>query len=102
MYSLGVIIFEMCYPFNTAMERVHTLTALRQSAVIFPAGWPSGHKPNQREIITWLLRHDPTARPPATQLLASPLLPSPEKQKEYYDTAIAGQYPFPAYNNSTD
>jgi translation initiation factor 2-alpha kinase 4 len=41
--------------------------------------------------VTWLLRHDPVMRPRAAQLLTSPLLPSPEKQKEYYDTAIAGE-----------
>ena len=94
MYSLGIIVFEMCYQFKTAMERVQSLTAIRQSSVTFPTAWPVGAKSNQREIINWLLRHDPTGRPQAEQLLASQLLPSSEKQKEYYDTAIAGIYFF--------
>lgn len=74
------------------MERVHILTALRQPSMTFPSGWSANQKPNQREIVKWLLRHDPVLRPLATQLLANPLLPSPEKQKEYYDTAIAGTW----------
>ncbi len=90
MYSLGVIFFEMCYRFKTAMERVHILNALRQPSIAFPASWPAGQSPSQREIVTWLLRHDPALRPPATQLLGSPLLPS-TKQKEFYDAAIAGK-----------
>ncbi|KAK4689653.1 eukaryotic translation initiation factor 2-alpha kinase 4, partial [Tremellales sp. Uapishka_1] len=89
MYSLGVIFFEMCYPLQTSMERAQVLTALRLPSTRFPPGWPVTEKPNQREVVAWLMRHDPTMRPQATQLLASPLLPSPEKQKEFYDAAIA-------------
>ncbi|EAL17471.1 hypothetical protein CNBM1630 [Cryptococcus deneoformans B-3501A] len=64
MYSLGIIFFEMCYPFKTTMERVHILTAVRQPT------------------------HDPAARFKATELLRSPLLPTPEKRKEDYDAVI--------------
>ncbi|KIY32862.1 PEK/GCN2 protein kinase [Cryptococcus gattii E566] len=64
MYSLGIIFFEMCYPFKTAMERIHILTAVRQPT------------------------HDPAARFKATELLRSPLLPTPEKRKEDYDAVI--------------
>lgn len=91
MYSLGVIFFEMCYPFRTSMERAQILTALRQPSINFPVGWVAGQKVNQKETITWLLRHDPNMRPQANQLLASPLLPSPEKQKEFYESAILGE-----------
>ena len=90
MYSLGVMFFEMCYPFKTAMERVHNLSALRRPDIVFPPSWPASAKSNQREIVIWLLRHDPTLRPVATQVLSSPLLPSPDKSKDYYDAAIAG------------
>ncbi|KAL0241915.1 hypothetical protein I308_106089 [Cryptococcus tetragattii IND107] len=88
MYSLGIIFFEMCYPFKTAMERVHILTAVRQPSISFPPGWGSNHKPNEREIIQRLLAHDPAARFKATELLRSPLLPTPEKRKEDYDAVI--------------
>ena len=90
MYSLGVIFFEMCFRFKTGMERIHILQALRRETVTFPPAWSESGQANQKEIITGLLRHDSVARPKATQLLASPLLPSPERQKEYYDSAIAG------------
>jgi translation initiation factor 2-alpha kinase 4 len=76
--------------FSTSMERSITLSALRSANMVFPSNWPID-KSDQREIVTWLLRHDPVMRPRAAQLLTSPLLPSPEKQKEYYDTAIAGE-----------
>ncbi|WVQ86282.1 hypothetical protein IAT38_008450 [Cryptococcus sp. DSM 104549] len=88
MYSLGIIFFEMCYPFKTAMERVHILNAVRLPSITFPAGWGPNHKPNEREIITRLLTHDPVARFKATELLRSPLLPAPEKRKEDYDAVI--------------
>ncbi|WVR08793.1 hypothetical protein IAU60_005851 [Kwoniella sp. DSM 27419] len=88
MYSLGIIFFEMCYSFKTTMERVHILNAVRQPSITFPLGWPASHKPNEREIVTRLLTHDPSLRFKATELLRSPLLPSPEKRKEDYDAAI--------------
>ena len=90
MYSLGVIFFEMCFAFKTNMERVHILNALRQPSITFPPAWPKDAKPKEREIVEWLLRHDPNMRPKAEQLLASPLLPAREKQKEFYDNAIPG------------
>ncbi|KAL7420933.1 eukaryotic translation initiation factor 2-alpha kinase [Cryptotrichosporon argae] len=89
MYSLGIIFFEMCFRFKTGMERAHTLGALRMPKIIFPDAWAIGHLPKQREIVTSLLQHEPKSRPSATQLLTSPLVPSPEKQKEFYDNAIA-------------
>ncbi|OXG72558.1 eukaryotic translation initiation factor 2-alpha kinase [Cryptococcus neoformans Gb118] len=88
MYSLGIIFFEMCYPFKTAMERVHILTAVRQPSISFPPGWGPNHKSNEKEIIRRLLAHDPAARFKATELLRSPLLPTPEKRKEDYDAVI--------------
>jgi translation initiation factor 2-alpha kinase 4 len=72
------------------MERAQVLGALRLPAVVFPSGWPITSKPNQRELIAWLLRHDPVTRPTATQVLQSSLLPPPEKEKEYYTAAITG------------
>jgi translation initiation factor 2-alpha kinase 4 len=80
--------FEMCYPFRTAMERASILNALRLKTIEFPSNFPS-ELSTQREIVTWLLQHEPTLRPKAAQLLSSTLLPSPEKQKEYYVSALA-------------
>lgn len=37
MYTLGIILFEMIHPpFETGMERVQTIMALRTSMVIIP------------------------------------------------------------------
>lgn len=92
MYSLGIIFFEMCFAFKTGMERVQTLTALRGPEVPFPTSWPVDLKPKQREIISLLLRHDPTMRPQAAQLLAGPLVPSPDKEQKLYDNVITGMF----------
>lgn len=38
VYSLGIIFFEMCHrPFETGMERVETLAAIRTPKIIIPA-----------------------------------------------------------------
>jgi hypothetical protein len=43
MYSLGVILFEMCQLFKTDMERLKTLEALRQGILSenFSTLWPT-------------------------------------------------------------
>ncbi|WWC65005.1 uncharacterized protein I303_107619 [Kwoniella dejecticola CBS 10117] len=88
MYSLGIIFFEMCFPFKTSMERAHIINSIRQPSITFPPAWPTTHKVNEKAIITRLLAHDPSKRFSATELLRSPLLPSPEKRKEDWDAAI--------------
>lgn len=51
-----------------------------------------GQKTRQREIINLLLRHDPTMRPQATQLLNGPLVPTIDKEEKFYDDVIGGRY----------
>ena len=36
IYSLGITFFEMCYPFNTSMERAKTLCELRRPEIHVP------------------------------------------------------------------
>lgn len=81
MYSLGIIFFEMVYPMNTAMERVKILRDLRLPNVIFPAPFNASKYADQHKIIRSLLDHDPSKRPSAQQLLASGILPIPNKDK---------------------
>uniref|UniRef100_A0A8C3VLZ7 non-specific serine/threonine protein kinase n=1 Tax=Catharus ustulatus TaxID=91951 RepID=A0A8C3VLZ7_CATUS len=65
LFSLGIIFFEMCYhPMNTASERIFVLSQLRL-----------------RLVITWLLNHDPAARPTAVELLKSEHLPPPQMEE---------------------
>ena len=76
LFSMGVILFEMCHaPFQTGMERVLTLRALRGSAT-FPNDFASSDSyKGFQQIITWLVRHQPSERPSAAELIISPLLP---------------------------
>jgi translation initiation factor 2-alpha kinase 4 len=76
MFSVGVILLEMCRPpFPTGMERALTLRALRDNGTL-PSDFPSeGPFANLRQVITWLVQYQPTNRPSAAELLISSLLP---------------------------
>ncbi|XXQ31969.1 non-specific serine/threonine protein kinase [Plasmodiophora brassicae] len=87
MYSLGIILFEMWYPFSTAHERVAVLQRLRDpNCPVFPDCFQEAH-PRQSQIICWLLQADPSARPSALELLQSSLLP-PKLEDEYMKDAM--------------
>ncbi|KAJ4467716.1 kinase-like domain-containing protein [Lentinula edodes] len=86
MYSLGIVFFEMNYAFSTGSERIFVLERLRKSDVQFPATWDP-LRARQREIITWLLQHEPNQRPSATELSQSSLMP-PRMEDEYFKGAL--------------
>ncbi|KAF8186819.1 hypothetical protein BJ912DRAFT_1022739 [Pholiota molesta] len=87
MYSLGYIVFfEMNFKFNTGAERIAVLEDLRKPSVTFPSGWDT-HRIRQKEIITWLLQHQPERRPSAIELSQSPLLPT-RLEDDYYKNAL--------------
>jgi len=73
LYSLGIILFELFYPFHTEMERGHTLLALRGEPIVFPADINTKYEHDQPELlvelITSLLQRDPSSRPSAVELL---------------------------------
>ncbi|CCD24060.1 serine/threonine-protein kinase GCN2 NDAI_0C04000 [Naumovozyma dairenensis CBS 421] len=75
MYSLGIIFFEMVYPFSTGMERVNILKDLRLPSVDFPSDFDYTKMKTEKKIIKLLLDHDPTRRPGARKLLDSGWLP---------------------------
>ncbi|XP_061171339.1 eukaryotic translation initiation factor 2-alpha kinase 3-like [Saccostrea echinata] len=70
IFSLGMILFEMLYFFNTQMERVRTLMEIKKR--IFPEEF----KKNQEEykFVDWLLSFEPAQRPSATEIMNSKLL----------------------------
>ncbi|QRW14941.1 PEK/GCN2 kinase [Ceratobasidium sp. AG-Ba] len=74
MYSLGIVFFELNFPFATGSERVVVLQRLRLPSIEFPPTWPSTRE-SQRNVIKMLLTHDPEKRPSALQLSASSHLP---------------------------
>ncbi|KIY47671.1 kinase-like protein [Fistulina hepatica ATCC 64428] len=86
MYSLGIVFFEMNFFFSTAAERIAVIEDLRKPDIIYPSTWQS-HRTRQRQIITWLLQHDPRNRPSAPELSQSPLLP-PRMEDEYFKSAL--------------
>ncbi|XP_075532445.1 eukaryotic translation initiation factor 2 alpha kinase Gcn2 [Dermacentor variabilis] len=82
IYSLGIILFEMSWPApNTAMERVKLLANLRLPSISLPTDACDFLSSQQISLICWLLHHDPSQRPSAAELLASPQLPPPHLQE---------------------
>lgn len=75
MYSLGIIFFEMIFPFSTGMERVNILKNLRLPTVEFPADFDEARLKTEKTIIKLLLDHNPDKRPGAQALLNSGRLP---------------------------
>ncbi|XP_050471218.1 eIF-2-alpha kinase GCN2 isoform X3 [Bombus huntii] len=76
IYSLGIILFEMCYkPLTTGMERIKVLLNLRSKEIILPSEIQQADMSRQIHILRWLLNHDPSQRPTAQELLSSEYLP---------------------------
>ena len=74
MYSFGVILFEMIHrPFATGMERVLAIGALREHGL--PPSDAVADSDNLRRMVEMLVQAAPDARPSASELLQSPLLP---------------------------
>ncbi|CUA75102.1 eukaryotic translation initiation factor 2-alpha kinase [Rhizoctonia solani] len=86
LYSLGIVFFELNFPFVTGSERVSVLTELRHQSIRFPSAWPEARH-RQRKIIEMLLEHDPDKRPSALQLSRSEYLPE-TLEDEYVKEAL--------------
>ncbi|KAH8096907.1 hypothetical protein BXZ70DRAFT_945142 [Cristinia sonorae] len=86
IYSLGIVFFEMNYVFSTGSERIDVLEGLRKPGIMFPPTWEA-RRSRQRQIITWLLQHNPNDRPTALELSQSPLMP-PRMEDEYVKNAM--------------
>ncbi|CAB1330846.1 unnamed protein product [Coregonus sp. 'balchen'] len=82
LFSLGIILFEMSYrPMTTGSERISVLSQLRMEDIHFPEDFPECKSGMQRNVIGWLLNHDPALRPTAQELLKSDLLPPPQMEE---------------------
>lgn len=83
LYSLGIIFFEMIVPpFETAMERIMTIKALRKDVSMPKTLLTDDKLKNEVALLRWLLDHNPTKRPTSEELLQSELLP-PVKLEAY-------------------
>ncbi|XP_057197657.1 eukaryotic translation initiation factor 2-alpha kinase 3 isoform X2 [Triplophysa rosa] len=70
IYSLGLILFELLYPFRTQMERVRTLTEVR--ALQFPVAFCRANV-HEAQMIRCMLSRIPAERPEASEITEAPL-----------------------------
>ncbi|KAG9236637.1 anticodon binding domain of tRNAs-domain-containing protein [Amylocarpus encephaloides] len=90
MYSLGVILFEMCYkPLLPGMEKAKTSESLRLEPPTLPSDFDSAGKVDQASIIYSLLARNPRDRPSSSELLQSGKLPM-QMESEIIRRALAG------------
>jgi len=92
IYSLGIILFELCYYFSTLMERSVVLTNLREKWE-FPEDFNEKVEGNQevKKLIIQCLQDQPADRPSAIEILQryfivynySELLPKRIEDKEF-------------------
>lgn len=87
MYSLGIILFEMIYPLQTGMERVHVLQDLRGASIKLPTSLDAKQYAHQITLIKSFLSHNPHERPAALDVLQSDLLP-PRSEEDYIQQAL--------------
>ena len=76
MYSLGIILFEMCYPLMTAMERDYVIRALREEEHALPSDFNYRERTNMGDMILALITHRSEERPDCNKLLQSGKIPS--------------------------
>ncbi|XP_069833323.1 eukaryotic translation initiation factor 2-alpha kinase 3 [Dendropsophus ebraccatus] len=75
IFSLGLILFELLYPFSTNMERVQILTDLRD--LKFPAMFTQQY-PQEQTMVRHMLSRTPSERPEAEEIIESPLFENVE------------------------
>eukprot|EP00577_Skeletonema_sp_RCC1716_P003726 CAMPEP_0113376890 /NCGR_PEP_ID=MMETSP0013_2-20120614/2867_1 /TAXON_ID=2843 ORGANISM="Skeletonema costatum, Strain 1716" /NCGR_SAMPLE_ID=MMETSP0013_2 /ASSEMBLY_ACC=CAM_ASM_000158 /LENGTH=1455 /DNA_ID=CAMNT_0000258995 /DNA_START=108 /DNA_END=4475 /DNA_ORIENTATION=+ /assembly_acc=CAM_ASM_000158 len=69
IYSLGIILFELCYPMYTSMERCERFGDIRKRK--FPAYWISSVKnsfPKMHELLVCMLSESASERPSADEV----------------------------------
>ena len=90
MYSLGVVLFEMCIPpLTTGMERVQVLNNARRKAPVFPPSFTKHKWPLAHQLVKALLQHDPSKRPSAKDILQSGRLPAElETEERYFEEVL--------------
>jgi Serine/threonine protein kinase len=71
VYSLGIILFELCYPMHTGMERFKVFEGIRRRCSVFPDKWHStvaNTFPSLHSLLVCMLSHDPKERPTASEV----------------------------------
>eukprot|EP01018_Ginkgo_biloba_P015528 Gb_22304 [translate_table: standard] len=78
MYSLGVVLFELWYPFATTMERHVILLELKHKTIL-PHSWATEYL-EQAALVQRLMAASPSDRPTALQVLRNELPPRMEDE----------------------
>jgi len=71
IYAMGIILFELLYPFSTQMERMQAIANVRLQIPVFPIDFErDSTKRNQLicRLIRWLLSYSAHDRPRASEL----------------------------------
>ena len=116
LYSLGIILFEMCYPLKTAMERDFVVRALREEDHTLPSDFDFREKASMGDLVLALITHQPEERPDCDGLLQSGRLPShvqddtirealrsmSDSQSPYYHQMMSAIFSQPSNKNVKD
>ncbi|XP_076449819.1 eukaryotic translation initiation factor 2-alpha kinase 1-like [Babylonia areolata] len=88
MYSLGIILFEMCNLFKTDMERLKTIEEVRQGRMPeqFTQQWT-----HQAEAVQLLTNETPAERPSTQDLLSSQLFLTPQQMIQGLQDTVAAR-----------
>ncbi|KAK2142502.1 hypothetical protein LSH36_947g01029 [Paralvinella palmiformis] len=87
IYALGLIFFELFYPFNTQMERIRTLSDVKR--LRFPDKFAQMLSGDEVTFVRRMLSHDPEQRPSCKDILKQPMLERFEKVCKAYEQARA-------------
>ncbi|KAI9352697.1 kinase-like domain-containing protein [Obelidium mucronatum] len=87
VFSLGIVFFEMLYPFSTGMQRVTVLTELRKPETVFPEDFDVKKLENAYLILKSMLTHVPKDRPSCQELLEGKYLP-PKLEQDILSEAL--------------
>ncbi|KAI8077592.1 kinase-like domain-containing protein [Thamnidium elegans] len=79
IYSLGIILFELYQPFDTAMERAECIDRLKKG--VFPPHFIETY-PEQSQIILSMMNVNPCLRPTALEILNHELFQQLEEEPE--------------------
>lgn len=94
MFALGVIFFEMCFPFKTSTERINWLRQINENTEQeLPKRFEKEEYRIQGRIIKSLLSHEAERRPSAKDLILDPEVPEPleeDKERRYFQRLVQG------------